>query len=299
MNYTYDLILRFLLLSNLAIALSVPFRWGSRLVLCQGLFVGFGCYCMALSVNTIGVPVLGALCISICGGAIIGWFMAHITARLDSATFALITYLLGLSSKEIFENWVKITGGRTGIEGLYLGKDWFGLPPKGIAAVLLAFSCFIFIKMYGHFLADQFGRAIRALRDDPVGAALDGIDAYKVERNVLILFGIHSSFVGSLWVFGLPRIIPEYFDFWFLVLQVVLACILAGGLSPQKMLKGAFLVVMIDEATQRLPIPPQVRADVPLIIVGIVYVVASFFGDYFDKNDGFHILKKKETIKDA
>jgi len=280
MNYNADLFMHFMILANLTMALSIPFRWGSRLVLCQGLFVGFGSYCVTILVNRFGVPVYLAIFMGTVGGALIGWLLANITFRLDNATFAIITFIIGLSSMELFKNLHSITGGSTGLKRMGLPSLFGETSPKTITALLLAVSCIGFYLLYSALLKSQFGRTVLALRDDSVGAILDGISTKHTELRVLALFGGHTALIGTLWAFGLPRIAPEYFSFWFLSLQVILACIIVAGISPGSMLIGALVVIFVDESTQKIPVSPQMKGQVPLLIVGIIYVVVTLVGDY-------------------
>jgi ABC-type branched-subunit amino acid transport system permease subunit len=212
-------------------------------------------------------------------GAAGGWFLAHMVARLSDATVALVTFLLAIGGMEVFENWESVTGGRTGIGGLpSISISDFDISPKATAALVLILTFSAIFLLVRFLFSSQFGRAIRALRDDAAGAELDGINAFRVERDVLMLFGFNSALIGALWAFALPRVIPEYFDFAVLTLPVVLACILGGGEKPHHCLLGAALVLALDEAAQRLPVPPEIRADIPLLVVGITYVAVALAG---------------------
>lgn len=276
MSYFADLTLRLAVIANLALALSIPFRWGGRLILSQGIFVALGAYGVAISIAYWHLNPAVAVCVAVLVGGVGGWLLARLCAPLNGATFALLTFLLALAGIEVFENWDAVTGGRTGLGGLpNILIPGLNLAPKMTAALTLLFVCLIFFLIVRFLFKSQFGRAIRASRDDALGAELDGISVARVERDVFILFGIHSALVGALWAFALPRVIPEYFDFAVLSLPIVLACILGGGEEPRHALLGAVLVLALDEGAQQLPVSPQVRADVPLLVVGIAYVAAT------------------------
>lgn len=280
MNYLTDLLLRLVLVANLAMALSVSFRWGSRLILCQGIFVGLGCYIAAHLANHHSIPLIFSICSGAFCGILLGGIMASLTHKLDSASFALITYIAGLGGMEIFENCNAFTGGRIGTISFRYPDPLSGMiTPKAFAAALLIFVGIIFYYIYLHLRNSQFGRAIHALRDDPIGATLESVAPYLIERQVFMLFGFHSSIAGALWAFGLPRLLPDYFSFWSLSLQVVLACVITGGTDPKRMLVGSLIVVLLSEISQSLPMSPQLRGDVPLIFVGLIYILITIFDD--------------------
>jgi len=276
MNYFADLALRLALLLNLALALNIPFRWGGRLILSQGIFVAMGAYVVAISI--VRWDLHPALAVLLAGLIAVpsGWLLARIAAPLSAATFALLTFLLALAGMEILENWDSLTGGRSGIGGLHnLFLPGLNASPKMSVALVLLLLGLLFFLLARFLFQTQFGRAVRASRDDATGAELDGISVIRVERDVFILFAVHSALAGALWAFALPRVIPEYFDFAVLSLPIVLACILGGGEQPRHALLGALLVLALDEGAQRLPTTPEVRADVPLLVVGIAYVVVT------------------------
>jgi branched-chain amino acid transport system permease protein len=280
MSYFADLALRLVVIANLALALSIPFRWGGRLILSQGIFVALGAYMVAISVFRWQLHPVFAVLVATLAGAVGGWLLARIAAPLNGATFALLTFLLALAGIEVFENWDSMTGGRTGIGGLPNILVPLDISPKTTVALALLLMCLIFFLIVRFLFKSHFGRAVRAARDDATGAELDGISVAHVERDMFILFGLHSALVGALWAFALPRIIPEYFDFAVLSLPIVLACILGGGEEPRHSLLGAVLVLALDEGTQQLPVSPQVRADVPLLMVGIAYVAVALAGGH-------------------
>lgn len=279
MNYFADLALRLAVLANLTLALSIPFRWGGRLILSQGIFVALGSYVVAISLLRWHLNPLAAVFVAGLAGGAGGWLLARVAAPLNVATFALLTFLLALAGIEVFENWESVTGGRTGLGGLpSLHVPGLDVSPKMTVALALLLVGLLFFLLARFLFQSEFGRAVRATRDDAAGAELDGVSVAHVERDMFILFGFNSALVGALWAFALPRVIPEYFDFAVLSLPVVLACILSGGEKPWQSLLGALLVLALDEGAQQLPTSPEVRADVPLLVVGVAYVAATLAG---------------------
>lgn len=274
MGYAADLTLRLAILVNLALALAVPFRWGGRLLLCQGVFVGLGAYGVPLLYSSVGLhPLVGVPAAGL-AGAFAGLGLAAIARRLDPARFAVVTFLAGLAGLEVYENWASVTGGRTGLAALPASLCASKASVAVLNVVLAGVAAFVYHRAY----RGQVGRSLRAVRDDCEGAALDGVSPPSRITEALVLLGFHSALVGAAWQFALPRILPEYFDFWSLSLPVVLACILGGREQPPHMLLGALLVLGLDEGAQWLPVPPEVRADVPPLAVGVVYVLATLAG---------------------
>lgn len=274
MNYAVDLLLRASLFGALAAALVLPYRWGGRLLLCQGTVVGIGAYTLAAAVTHLGLHPFLALVLAMLSGALSGVCLALLLNRLNDAASALVSFLVALAGAEAFKNADPVTGGYIGLGNLpTLNLPGFGHNAKATVAITLLLVCALSIVLGGYLRGREFGRAIRALREDYVGAHLDGISAWRVERDAYVLFGLQTGLVGAIWAFGLPRIVPEYFDVMSFGLLIVLGCALAAGDAPSRAVLGAIAVLFLDEATQRLPLAVEIRSDVPLLCVGAGYVV--------------------------
>jgi len=102
---------------------------------------------------------------------------------------------------------------------------------------------------------------------------LDGIDAWKVEKDCYILFGAQSALVGAIWTFALPRAIPGYFELMSFGLLVVLACIIARSEKPIFVVIGVMVVIGLNELAQMIPVGPEIKGHLPALCVGVAYVV--------------------------
>lgn len=279
MSYFFDLLLQWTLYGSLGLALLIPYVWGGRLVLCQSTWVGLGAYTVGFLTVRLDYALPVALLAAVLIGAVMGILLAATLGRLNDAAFALVTFLVALAGMEVFINATSITGGHLGIGGLptlEMITTW-SLPPKGVAASILAILCVVEIVALGRLRQEELGRAVRALRDDHLGAHLDGIDPRLLERDIYALWGGLSALVGGIWALALPRVIPEYFDVMILGLTVVLACIIGIGERPFAILIGAALVVSINEGAERLTVDPELRGKLPLLCVGVAYVLLVLF----------------------
>ena len=276
-NYAADLFLLVALHGALAVALLIPYRWGGRLVLCQCSFVGLGAYTVGALIER-GIPAGVALLLAPILGSLVGALLSLLLFRLNAAAFALVSYLIALSGREFFENSDALTGGPLGIGGIPpLDLPGFDLHVKAEVALIVITTAIICATLAQCLFSREFGRAVRALRDDFQAAHLDGISPWPIERDVYMLFGAQTALIGALWAFGLPRIVPGYFEVMTLGLLVVLGCIIAGSESPWAALLAMTIVVGIREGAQQLPVSPQLRGDLPILCVGVAYVLIVLF----------------------
>jgi len=142
------------------------------MVLCQTTIVGLGVYAMVIAVTKWQVhPALGFLVAIALGGAV-GLLLALLLRRINDAAFVLVTFLLALAGTEAFENLDGITGGRVGLGGLPSMDILSSMPAKAEVAVVLAVVTAGFMLLTSYLRTREFGRAVRALRDDYLGAHL-------------------------------------------------------------------------------------------------------------------------------
>jgi len=218
-----------------------------------------------------GEPIYISVILATAIGLILGYVFSLATDKLDSASFSLVTFLGGLAGIEIIENWDSVTGGRSGLEGVDI-TSISANSDKIIIAIMLFCLGIVFLLLFQHLIKSPYGMSIRALRDDPEGAKLDGIEKRIVLRQTFILVGFHSTLVGAIWVLALPHVNPGMFSFWAISFPVVLACLLGGGERPYNIVIGSILVLALDQGSQLIPVPPVLRADVPLLVVGLAYL---------------------------
>jgi len=269
----FDFALRMALLGALAAALFIPYRWGGRLILCQATIVGLGAYVFTAMTTEAQLGLVPSFAAAALLGGLFGAALTVLLHSLSDAAAALVSFLLALAGVEIYQNAESLTGGYSGMAGMQRELDLattYG--SESVAAVALAIVCFALVVLGSHLKDREFGRAVRALRDDYMGAHLDGIRPYEVELYVYTVFGATSGLVGAVWAIALPSVDVGYFDVMELGLPIVLACALFRGDSPLLGVLGAVVVFCLDEFTQKLPVPAEMKADIPLLTLGCMYV---------------------------
>src|SRR5688572_2799551 len=145
----------------------------------HGAFYGLGGYTLAVMIRHAGAyACLGSVAAPLMGLAA-GYLFGRVVARLTRFYLALATFALALAVPQTLKSsylhpW---TGG---VQGLYLDRpgapaglplnqdQWWYLVTLAILALLL--------WMARNLVAGRIGRAIRAMRDDPVAAQAAGID---------------------------------------------------------------------------------------------------------------------------
>jgi branched-chain amino acid transport system permease protein len=187
-------------------------------------FFGCGAYCASLLVLHTSLPVL--LCVV--GGGLAAVVMGLILGpllRLSGAYFSIAS----LAASQILyylvsnTNLADITGGPYGlkIEQVYAPAASYNTM---LAVLLLA------TLLATYFRISTFGMALRAMKQDPVSAAMAGIDIVRTRLITWLLSAAIAGLAGGVYAWNLSVFYPEaVFTLQISVFAIVFA--LFGGVG--------------------------------------------------------------------
>lgn len=259
-----------------ALALGFNFLFGiaGQVAFSHFAFYGIGAYSVVILTFKVGLPLGLSIVLGLALCAALAIAVGIAATRLEGFYLALATLAFAQLFLVVLTEGGSLTGGAGGIANYRLPTLEIGgmrLTLTGpyytslIALVLLG-SFFVYVRLDGSY----FGRACRAIRDNPEAAAAMGVD---VARTKIVVFTITSALAGAAGmayafvdnivnppVFGLENV--------FLLLFMV---IIGGSGRHSGAIVGAVLLYML----------PYVLA--PLIghhqalVFGIVMVAAMLF----------------------
>src|SRR5439155_1017731 len=180
------------------------------------------------------IPVAGLVCLAV------GFLFGIPALRLEGLYLALATFALALAVPQILKYFEYWTGGSQGIVlskpepplGLGLSADqWLYFVTLGVLVVLFGLGA--------NLLRGRTGRAIVAIRDNPIAAQAMGVNSALYKS---LTFGVSAAYTG---VAGAPSPLPTAFaapDAFNVFLPITfLVGIVIGGLAP--MSRAAFGVL--------------------------------------------------------
>lgn len=218
-------------------------------------FASLGGYAAALLTRNIGVPALIGLLMACAIGAVAGYLLALLLARLRGvyqaiATFAFVQIVLSLMLYA--EAW---TGGALGLNNLPR------LLSDGHLLLILAGVVWL---MHG-LSRSGLGQAFDAIRQDEVVAASLGIRVVPHHRMAFALSGLLGGLGGALMSYRNYSLVPE--DFGFPLSVAVLTYVVLGGrISIWAPLVGAAVLTVLPELGRPL-------AQYRLAINGLVMIL--------------------------
>jgi branched-chain amino acid transport system permease protein len=192
-GYAADLFRKLLLVATLCIGFNFLFGIAGQVAFSHIAFYGIGAY---------GVVVLGfqfgfSLPLAIVGSIVICGIIALVVAipstRLEGFFLALATLAFAQLFSVVLLQGGDVTGGPQGLSG-YAAPDYFGLPSDGGGYTLVIVAVFLMtLAILVRLDHSWFGRACRAIRDNPATAAAMGVDVF---RTKIVAFTVTSTLAG-------------------------------------------------------------------------------------------------------
>lgn len=268
-------IFQFTLVLVFAIALlgiNILTGFNGQISLGHGAFYAIGAYTTAILIDQFGVPYWATLPVAgvVCLAA--GFLFGLPALRLHGLYLALATLALGVATPQILkykgiEQW---TGGVQGIViikpdapfGLGLNQDQW----------LYFFTLFVAVVMFAvawNLLRGRVGRAIVAIRDQPIAAAAMGINTAIYKSLTFGVSAMFTGIAGALGAIAVQFVAPDSFvigvSFAFLFGSVI-----GGIFSISGALYGALFLQFIPHISE------GISKAAPQVIFGIFLIVFMF-----------------------
>ena len=240
--------------------------YNGQISLGHGAFFALGAYTAGILMDKAGLPYWATVPVAALVCFVVGFLFGLPALRLAGHYLALATFALALAVPQLLkhpglENW---TGG---VQGLYLSKPHapFGLPIEQdkwlywyvFAHVLVLFAC------AANLLRGRVGRAIRAIRDQPVAAETAGVDNARYKTTVFGISAMYTGIAGSLSAIVLQFVAPDSFSMFLSIFLLV--GVVVGGTGS---IWGAFLGAIF------ITVVPSVSADISKAATGVIFAVA-------------------------
>lgn len=242
-----------LLLALLALGLNVSVGWAGLLDLGYVAFYGFGAYGFALlSSDQLGhgihLPYYESLPIVMVAAALLGLLLGLPSRRLIGDYLAIVTLFFGEAFVEFTNNVAPGTfGGTNGIYDLDPVRGFGGqiTTNQGYFYLLLGLLVVTIVALR-KLDVSRIGRAWRAVREDPLAAAMMTIPVNRVKLMAFSFGAVVAAMAGTVFAAQQASVFPDDFDTNYLIL-VYAGLILGGsGSIAGAVLGGLVISVTLD-----------------------------------------------------
>ena len=255
------------------LGLNILTGYNGQISLGHGAFYAVGAYVTAVLMDKFNVPYW--LCIPAAGVVCLaaGFLFGLPALRLEGVYLALATFALGVALPQLLkykhlEEW---TGGVQGISlikpdppiasllGLKLNPDrWFYL-------VTLAVTVLMFLLAW-NLLRGRVGRALIAIRDQPIAAATMGIDNSLYKSLAFGVSALFTGVAGSLGAVAVAFVAPDSFTI-FLSISLLVGMVVGGLASITGAIWGAIFIQFVPNLAD------QVSKAAPWAIYGALMIL--------------------------
>ncbi len=228
-------------------------------------FYAVGAYTAAILMEHVGLgyvwtlPIAGIICF------ILGFLFGLPALRLDGVYLALATFALAAATPQILklsplEHW---TGG---VQGIVIAKPDapFGLPLNQ-DQWLYYFTLIVGVILYlaaANLVESRTGRALMAIRDNPIAARSMGVNTSLYKASAFGLSALYTGVAGALGAIIVQFVAPDSFTLT-LAIGFLVGLVVGGvGWLPGALFGGAFLLFV-----------PNVAENISKGLSGAVYGV--------------------------
>jgi branched-chain amino acid transport system permease protein len=242
--------------------------FNGQISLGHGAFYAIGAYTAAILMDKAGMPYWATIPVAgvVCG--IVGFLFGLPALRLEGLYLALATFALGVTMPQILkhksiEAW---TGGAQGI--VILKPDppaWAPLSQdQWLYFFTLAWVVMTFV-VGSNLLRGRIGRAMVAIRDQPIAAQAMGVDTSMVKSLTFGLSALYTGIAGALGAIAIQFVAPDSFNI-FLSISLLVGVVIGGLGSIPGAFFGALFIQFVPNIADKL------SKAAPWAIYGVILI---------------------------
>jgi branched-chain amino acid transport system permease protein len=259
------------------LGLDLIMGYAGQVNLGQAGFMAIGGYTAGWLTTQYDVAPIWGLLAGMALSLVIALVLSAITMRLRSLYLALATLAFSLLVDAFAIGLHEITGGPSGMVGIpsfTLGPLDFGSP---VAMYYLVLGLIVvLLLLLGGLTRCGFGRALKAIRTDPMAATALGIDIVRAKLFAFSLCAMLASLAGSLYAFSFHFLSPEMVG-TSRSLELVAMLVIGGEATLIGPLFGAALLTLLPTIFQPLA-QWKTFASGLLLVLSFLYLPQGMFG---------------------
>lgn len=227
------------------LGLNILTGFNGQFSLGHSAFFAIGAYTSAILIERYGmssyltIPVAGGI------GFVAGFLFGFPALRLSGLYLALATFALSVATPQLlkYNHFEDFTGG---VQGINLLKDKapFDLPLSVdqwwyFVTLAVALLCFWAARNLTH---SRTGRAIMAIRDNPIAAATMGVNTALYKTLTFGVSALLTAVAGALSAIVVEFVAPDSFTFLLSVYFLIGLVVGGVGWIPGAVIGGAFVL---------------------------------------------------------
>jgi branched-chain amino acid transport system permease protein len=244
----------------------------------HGAFMAVGGYTFALAL-TRGWSLPIAFVAVVVAGIVFGLGVGVVAARLSGPYLAGLTLGLAVGLPALANRFPELLGGDSGLllDGPY-PPDSFGMdfPLERWQSWIAGAVGIVAFTMIAALITSPAGRAIRAVRDHEVAAALAGVDRSRTKIAAFAVSAVCAALAGAVLTTILGLAAPGAFGIG-LSLSLLVGVVVGGRQSLVGAGIGALLLALLPEllgnAVSGLALPERIAVNLAGLVYGLLLLL--------------------------
>jgi branched-chain amino acid transport system permease protein len=246
--------------------------YNGQISLGHGAFYAIGAYATAILMDRFGVPYwltipcAGVICLAV------GFLFGLPALKLEGLYLALATFALGLAVPQLLK-YKKIEGWTGGSQGITLMKpdapSWTGLSPDRWLYFVTLAVLIVMLVIGWNLLRGRTGRAMVAIRDQPIAAEALGVNSAMVKSLTFGVSAMYTGIAGALGAIVVQFVGPDSFTL-FLSLTFLIGVVIGGLASISGAFYGAVFIQFVPNVTE------EISKSAPWAIYGVFLILFAY-----------------------
>jgi branched-chain amino acid transport system permease protein len=260
---------------NYAIAIfgaNILTGYNGQIALGNGAFYALGAYTCAILLERTGIPYWATIPCAAAICFIAGFLFGLPALRLEGPYLALATFALAVATPQLLK-FRGIEGWTHGVQGILLSKpDAPDFVPVNSDQWLYLFCLAMTLVMFvlgANLLRGRTGRAIVAIRDNPIAATGMGIDTSLYKSLTFGVSALFTGVAGALGALTTQFVSPDSFTL-FLSISFIVG-VVVGGVAT---ISGAFFGALFVEFVPTFA--DQISKAAPWAIYGVLLIACMY-----------------------
>jgi branched-chain amino acid transport system permease protein len=230
-----------------AIGLTILMGMAGQVSLGHAGFFGIGAYAVAIGPTHLGLAPALSLVLGLVLAGAVAWLVGRPILRLKGLFLAIATLGFGLLVAMVLVNETGWTGGPDGMQ--VPRPEILGWRPRGgetwywVTGAVMVLGAWLALNLD----AGPAGRALRALHDSEVAAALAGIDVAAWKLRAFVIGAVYAALAGGLQALMNGFVTPDTAGFLHSI-ELVTMVVLGGLGSVTGAVVGAAVLVTLPQA---------------------------------------------------
>ena len=255
------------------LGLNILTGFNGQFSLGHSAFYAIGAYTAAIMMSNWEIayywtlPAAGLVCL------VAGFLFGLPALRLEGLYLALATFALAIATPQFlkYDHLEKWTGGVQGVVitkpdapfGLQISQDdW--LYYFTFAVLLVLFFC------AWNLLRGRTGRALKAIRDNPIAARAMGINTALYKSLTFGVSALYTGVAGALGAIAIQFVAPDSFTF-FLSVAILVGMVIGGIGSIPGSIFGGIVIVFVPNVAE------QISKAAPWAVYGTLLILCMYF----------------------